>query len=177
MITDATLFLHGTGTVAFGPISVVNGVYGDSCCSAGSQYSNLEIDFGAPGSAANYPYVSQFPSLTEKGYTNPPEIPVGVGGVPYGLKVQIMSSFSSLTSVVFSVCTSAASQATSAAANVIASRTLTLAQMQVLGACYFIPVNPNQMLEFNRFAAQPSGSNASSGSIIAWFGPRTGGEM
>ena len=73
MITDATLFVHGTGTVAFGALSVTAGVYGDSCCSSASQYSNLELDFGAPGSAGSYPYVSQFPSLTEKGYTNAPE--------------------------------------------------------------------------------------------------------
>ena len=175
MITDATLFVHGTGTVAFGALSVTaTGVYGDSCCSSASQYSNLELDFGAPGSAGSYPYVSQFPSLTEKGYTNAPETPVGVGGVPYGLFVQVMSSFAgSTTSIAFAACTSATASATTQ----IASRTLTLAQLQVLGATYYIPVDSRQMLEFNRFYATLTGTAPTAGTIIAWYGPREGGEF
>jgi len=174
MITDSVLFIHGTGSTAFGPISVSGSVYGDSCCSAGSQYSNVELDFGAPGSASSYPYVSQFPSLTEKGYTNPPEM-VGNGGVPWGLKIQVMSSFAGPTSVTFGACTAATSSAGSTSA--IASRTLTLAQLQVIGACYFIPVNPYQVLEFNRFYANLTGGSATAGTIISWYGPMTGGEQ
>ena len=174
MLTDGALYIHGTGATAFGPISLAAGIFGDVLCQAGTQYSNLELDFGAPGSAATYPYVSQFPGYTEQGYTNPP-VQVGVGGVPWGLHIQIMSAFNTLQSVNFIVCTSATTAATSTGA--VASRSLTLAQMAVVGACYFIPCNPSQVLEFLRFQAVLTGSNATLGTILAWFGPLSGGVL
>ena len=175
MITDNCFYIHGTGASAFGAISYAAGVYGDSLCYSGDQYSALELDLGAPGSASSYPYVSQFPSLTEKSYTNPPEV-VGVGGIEWGLHIQVMSAFNTLTTILFYVCSSATTAATYSS-NEIARRTLTLAQLEVLGAHYFIPVNPYQVLEFNRFYADVSSSNPTTGTIIAWFGPRTGSEI
>ncbi len=176
-LTDGTLYVHGTGTSAFGPISYSGGIYGDAICAAGSQYSNNELDFGAPGSASSYPYVSQFPSLTEKGYTNPPEV-LSPGQIAWGLHLQIMSAFNTLTSVNFQVCSGPTANVTyNSTGNPIAQRALTLAQMQVVGAHYFIPVNPYQVLEFMRFYAAITGSNPTTGTLLAWFGMMQGGEI
>ena len=180
MITDATLFLHGTGTSAFGAFSLSGSTYGDALCRAGSQYSNLEIDFGAPGSASSWPYVSQFPSYTEEGYP-------GSGyslaetfdtGVPWGLHIQIMSTFNTLTSINFQICTSAATSAVyTGAGNPIASRTLTSTQLQVLGGCYFIPVTLSQVQEFTNFYASLTGGSPTTGTVVSWFGPKSGGTL
>ena len=179
-MTDGCLYIHGTGSSAFGAISYASGIYGDSLCRAGAAYSALELDLGAPGSASSWPYVSQFPSLTEKGYSASGYTQaeaIGAGGVPWGLHIQVMSAFNTLTNIVFYVC-SAATTAATYSANEIARRTLTLAQLAIVGAHYIIPVNPTQVLEFNRFYADDSaGSNPTLGTIIAWFGPRTGDEL
>jgi hypothetical protein len=176
-VTDALAYVHGTGASAFGPLTNTAGVYGDAFGAAGSQYSNLELDFGAPNTAANYPYLPQFPSLSEKGYTSPPEV-VGDGGVEQGLHIVIGSAFNTLTSINFEVCTSATTGALySSSPNPIAARTLTVAQMAVLGAHYFIPVNWASVLEFLRFYGAVSGSNPTTGTLLAWFGPKTGGEQ
>lgn len=173
-VTDALTYLHGSGTTAFGPVTNTAGVYGDALCAAGSQYSNIEIDFGAPTSSVN---PGSFPSLTEKGYTFPPEI-VGDGGVELGLHVIICSAFNTLTSINFEVCTSLTTGALyTASPNPIAARTLTLAQLAVVGAHYFIPVNFASVLEFLRFYAAITGSNPTTGTIISWIGPKTGGEQ
>lgn len=177
MITDAKLFIHGTGA-AQGAISydATTGIYGDSLCYAGDAYSALELDLGAPGSASAWPYVSQFPSLTEQGYTGP----AGVfdSGVPWGLHLQVMSAFNTLTTILFYVLTNAATAALySTAANILNERTLTLAQLAVVGAHYFIPVNVAQVLEFNRFYADVTSSNPTTGTLIAWYGPKFGGEL
>src|SRR6185312_11053578 len=103
--TDAVAYLHGSGTSAFGPVTNNGGVYGDAICAAGSQYSNLELDFGAPSSGANYPWLTEFPSLTEKGYTFPPEV-VGQGGVQFGIHIIVGQAFNTLTNINFQVCTS-----------------------------------------------------------------------
>jgi len=180
-LTDAQLFVHGTGSTAGGAISVSAGVYGDTLGYAGSAYSNVELDFGAPGSASSYPYVSQFPGYTEAaynaaGYSQAES--VGAGGVPWGLHIQVMSAFNTLTTLTIDICTSATTGATyNSTGNPIASRVLSLAQLIILGAHYFIPVNPTQVLEFLRFYAVVASSNPTTGTIIAWFGPRTGDEM
>ena len=179
-MTDATAYVHGTGATAFGAISLAAGVYGDALCRSGAAYSALELDLGAPGSASSWPYVSQFPSLTEKGYPASgysQAESVGNAGVQWGLHIQVMSAFNTLTNIVFYVCSSATTAATYSA-NEIARRTLTLAQLAIVGAHYFIPINSQQVLEFNRFYADDSaGSNPTTGTIIAWFGPRTGDEL
>ena len=141
---------------------------GDTICSAGSAYCNIEIDFG-----------STFPSFTERGYTFPPEV-VGQGGQPFGLHILIGSAFynaSGFTSIAFAPCASATSGAVYGQA--IASRTLTQAQLQVVGAHYFIPVNPASLLEFLAVYATFSGATnyPTTGTILAWFGSMTGGEQ
>lgn len=175
-ITDVLAYVHGTGTSAYGPPTNTAGVYGDALCAAGSQYSNLELDFGAPLSGSAYPYLPAFPSLTEKGYTSPPEV-MGDGGISFGLNITVGQSFNTLTSINFEVCTSATTAAlVGSAPNPIAARTLTLAQL-VAGASFFIPVNPVACLEFLRFYASLTGSDPTTGTVLAWFGPKSGGQL
>lgn len=172
-VTDALTYLHGSGTSAFGPVTNTAGVYGDALCYAGSQYSNIEIDFGAPTSSVN---PGSFPSLTEKLYTFPPEI-VGNGGVEFGLHIIPCSAFNLLTSINFQVVTSATTGALfTASPNPIAARTLTLAQLAVVGAHYFLPIQFAAQVEFLRFYAALTGTDPTTGTIIAWIGPKTGGE-
>jgi hypothetical protein len=170
MNIDILSVVHGTGASS-GPLSVSAGVYGDSLCAAGTQFSNLELDFGAPLAGTSFPYIPQFPSLTEKTYTFPPEV-MGAGGVDFGLHILVGQTFLTLTSILFNVC----SAATTAATAIIAARSLTLAQL-VAGQHYFIPVNPAAVLEFLRFQAVLTGSNATAGTVVAWFGPSSGGEL
>ena len=63
-------------------------------------YTNLELDFGAPNSGGAYPYLPEFPSLTEKTYTFPPEI-VGQGGTDWGLHILVTGYVNNLTSINF----------------------------------------------------------------------------
>jgi hypothetical protein len=176
-VTDILGYFHGTGTSGTGSPTNTAGVYGDAVCAAGSQYSNLELDFGAPSSGASYPYLPQFPSLSEKGYTSPPEV-VGGGNVELGVHIVVGSAFNTLTSINFEVCTSATTAAlVGSAPNPIAARTLTLAQLAVLGAHYFIPVQGVAVLEFLRWYAALTGSDPTTGTILSWWGPRTGGEQ
>lgn len=158
---DALTWLHGTtpGT----PQIIMQG---------GSEQSALEIDFGALSAGTSYPYLPQFPSLTEKTYTFPPEV-VGQGGAVMGLHIVVGVAFNLLTSALFSV----ESAATTAATAVIASRSLTLAQLEVAGAHYFIPVSGNSVLRFLRFEAVLTGTEPTAGTISAWYGPLTGGEQ
>lgn len=176
--TAGTYVVSQSSTVAPATVFTANPpTLGDSFGTAGSQYSNIELDFGAPSSGATYPYLSQFPSLSEKGYSFPPEV-VGDGGVEMGLHIVVNGEYNNLTSINFQVCTSTATAALfTASPNPIASRTLTLAQLQIPGAHYFIPVNFAAVLEFLRFYGGVTGTNPTAGTIVAWFGPKTGGEQ
>ena len=182
MITDTLGYVHGTGSSVQGPITVAAAatisaqpIYGDALCASGSQYSNLELDLGAPGFGATWPYTQQFPSYTEVGYTYPPE--TFDTPIQWGLNIQIMSAFNTLASILFYLCSSATTAALYSVAP-IGQRTLTLAQMQVVGATYFISVNSlASVLEFNRFYAAITGSNPTLGTIVAWYGPKTGGVL
>lgn len=150
---------------------------GDAYCASGSGYSNLEIDFGAPSSGASYPWVPAFPSLTEKGYTFP-NVPVGQGGVQFGIHIVVTAPTNLLTSVNFEVCTSSTTAALySASPNPIAARTLTLAQLQVGGAHYFIPVSGFAVLEFLRVYFALTGTDPTIGTIWVYWGPSSGGEQ
>jgi hypothetical protein len=64
-----------------------------------------------------------------------------------------------------------------ASPNPIGDRVLTLAQLQVAGAHYYIPFVNSAVLEFLRFYAAITGSNPTLGTIVAYFGPRTGNEQ
>lgn len=172
-----TATVNASQTVTTTTANVYPAIIGDVLCQAGSQYSNLELDFGAPNSGQAFPWLPAFPSLTEKGYTFPPEV-VGQGGVEVGLHIVVTSPFNTLTSVNFQVCTSATTAATyNGTPGTIASRSLTLAQLEVNGAHYFIPTPQSAVLEFLRFYAALTGSDPTLGTIVAWFGPRTGGEQ
>ena len=183
MITDAMLYVHGTGIVAQGAISYVaaTGVWGDAICYAASQYSNITLDFGAVGIATSWPYVSQFPSRTEEAY---PAAGYSIAemiatGVPWGLHVQIMSAFNTMTSISFEVCSTASTTVDPViATDIIAGpRVLTLAQMQVLGACYFIAVDVERVLRKLNFYATLVSTQPTTGTICAWFGPKFGGTL
>lgn len=142
-----------------------------------SGYTNLELDFGAPNSGAAFPNIPQFPSLTQKGYTFPAEV-VGQGGVDMGLHIVITAACNNLTSLLFDVCTSATTAALfNSTPNPIASRTLTLAQLAIVGAHYYIPVQGSAVLEFLRAYMVLTGTAATDGYAIMWYGPRTGGEQ
>jgi hypothetical protein len=149
---------------------------GDTLVTSASQYSNLELDFGAPNTGAAYPWIPAFPSLAEKGYTFAPENPGG-SGTEYGVHIIVMAPFNTLTSVNFQVVTSAATNALySVTSNIIAARPLTLAQLQVVGAHYFIPVSQTAVLEFLRWYAALTGTATTAGLIVSYWGPRCGGE-
>lgn len=171
--TDALLYVHGTGA-ALGPITGLGtATVGDTLCYAGSQYSNLELDFGPPLTGGSYPYLPAFPSLTEKTYTFPPEV-VGQGGVEQGFHIVVCSAFNALTSILFNVVTAATTAATTP---IIAARSLTLAQLAIAGAHYYIPVIGSSVLEFLRWDAVLTGPDPTTGTIVSWYGPRTGGEQ
>ena len=140
-----------------------------------SQQSNLEIDFGAPNPGTSNPLISAFPSLTEKGYSYPPEV-VGDGGIPFGVHIVVSGPVygNSLTSIAFNV----ESASTTNATNIIATRSLTIAQLQVQGAHYWITVPGNSVLEFLRWnAVNTPANNGYVGSIYSWWGPKCGGEQ
>ncbi len=144
-----------------------------------AQESNIELDFGAPSSGASYPWLPAFPSLTEKGYTFPPEV-VGQGGVDMGLHIIITGPIYPGSGNTGGARVDVQSDLTTAATTVIASRTLTAAQLAVAGAHYYIPVPLVAVKEFLRFLWTNLATAATvnfTGSIIAWFGPRTGGEQ
>jgi hypothetical protein len=142
---------------------------------ATSQQSNLEIDFGAPNSGSSIPFISEFPSLTEKGYSYPPEV-VGDGGIPFGVHIVVCGPVygNSLTSIAFNV----ESGPTASSTTIIATRSLTIAQLQVQGAHYWIQVPGNSVLEFLRWnAVNTPANNGYVGSIYSWWGPKCGGEQ
>lgn len=158
-VTDALLYVHGTP-----PATAA------AWLTAGSQYSTNELDFGAPVSGSASPYLPEFPSLTEKGYTNPPE--TFGGNIEWGLHFVVGVVFDTLTSFTLD----AVSNSTSSATTVIASRTITLA-MAYAGAHYFLPIPTQAVLEFLRAHSTLTGSNNVGGTAFMWFGPRTGGEL
>ena len=103
---------------------------------------------------------------------------VGFGGVDSGVHIIVTGYVNNLTSINFEVCTSAATNATyNSTGNPIASRSLTLAQLQVVGAHYFIPVPGSAILEFLRVYMALTGTAATAGTAVMWFGPRVGGEQ
>lgn len=176
--------LTGTATVNYSQTvttttaTVTPPLLGDAFILGTTNYSNLELDFGAPNSGGGYPYLPQFPSLTEKGYTFPPEV-VGQGGAEFGVHILITAPFNTFATATVSVLTSAATAALiGTTTNIIASRVFSLAQWAIAGAHYFIPVPQAAVLEFFRwYATNTTGSPNTAGAIVSWYGPRTGGEQ
>ena len=160
--TDSIAWVHGTPST---PSNIF---------SSTTQESDNELDFGAPATGGSYPYLPEFPSLTEKGYTFPPEV-VGNGGVEFGLHFIVSTAVvpGSMTAGAVNV----QSAATTNATNVIASRSFTLAQLAIAGAHYYIPVQGVAVLEFLRAQFAATSAGATSGTGVAWFGPKTGGEQ
>ena len=154
-----------TGTYTVSPSQSVSGstpmtatpdTVGDALCASGSQYSNNEIAFGYG-----------FPTYAEK---------VGVvpnTNVDFGLHIVVQGEFNLLTSVLFDICTSTNPGALVGTS--IASRSFTLAQLQVTDAHYFIPIDFAKVVGFTRFHATLTGTNPTVGTIIAWFGPNAAG--
>lgn len=174
---SGTATVNISQTVTSTTATVYPAIQGDPLVASASQYSNLELDFGAPNTGGAYPWIPAFPSLNQKGYTFPAEHP-GAGGTEYGVHIVVTAPFLALTSINFQVLTSAATNALfSVATNIIAQRALTLAQLQVVGADYFIPVPQAVVLEFMRWYAALTGSAATAGNIVSYWGPRMGGEQ
>ncbi len=159
-VTDALLWVHGTPPATAAAF-----------LTAGSAYSTNEIDFGAPAAGTSTPYLPEFPSLTEKGYS--PSASQFGGNIEWGLHLVVGVAFDTLTSITLD----AVSAATTNATTIIASRPLTLAQLAIAGAHYFVAVNTQQVLEFLRGHGTLVGSNNVAGTCSMWFGPRTGGEL
>lgn len=165
-----------TTAAAFTTVTATPNTLGDAIGTA-SGYTNNELDFGPPNSGAAFPSIPQFPSLTEKTYTFPPEV-VGQGGVDMGIHIIVTGACNNLTSISFQAVTSATTNALfNVAPNPIAARTLTLAQLQIAGAHYFIPVQGSAVLEFLRVYMALTGTAATAGTALIWYGPRTGGEQ
>ena len=162
-VTDAITSLHGVPAT---PSSIFQ--------STTAIYSDYELDFGAPAAGTSTPYLPEFPSSTEKGYTFPPEV-VGDGGVEMGVHLVIGTAVSggSISNGTINVYSSAASSATAS----IASRAFTTTQLAVAGAHYFVPVSMVAVLEFLRCGFTPGTGAAGAGTGWAWFGPKTGGEQ
>lgn len=175
--TAGTYVVSQSSTVAPATVfTMTPNTLGDAIGTA-SGYSNLEIDFGAPNTGGAFPSIVQFPSLTEKGYTFPPEV-VGQGGVEMGVHVLVTGYVNNITSINFEVCTSATTNAlVGSSPNPIAARTLTLAQLEVVGAHYWIGVPQSAVLEFLRVYMALTGTAATAGTAAIWYGPRTGGEQ
>lgn len=173
-----TYNLNNSATIGSGTAMTASpNTPGDAYCPSGSEYSNLELDFGPPSNGSSYPWLPEFPSLTEKGYTFPPEQP-GNGGVEWGLHIVVGGPGNLLTSINFEVVTSATTAALyTAANNPIAARVLTLAQLQVAGAHYYISLIGVAVLEFLRVYMALTGTDPTIGTIVMWFGPKTGGEQ
>lgn len=140
-------------------------------------YSNLELDFGAANTGAAYPWVVSFPSYTEKGYTFPAEPGIGAGGTEYGVHIEVLSPFVATATINFQVVTSAAvDPLIGTATNIIAQRQFTLAQLQVTGVHYFIPVPQAAVLRYLRVYFDVT-TSATGGTVVVYWGPKTGGEQ
>jgi hypothetical protein len=165
-VTDAITYLHGTPTT---PVAAFT-----STAATGDESANV-LDFGAPLSGAAYPYLPEFPSIAEKGYTFPPEV-VGDGGVELGVHLVISTAIGTgagMTLGTVIVSTGAADTV----GTTVASRVFTLAQLAIAGAHYFIPVNFASVLRYLACYFQATTGVANSGTVVAWFGPKTGGEQ
>ncbi len=167
-VTDALMALHGTPAT---PSNIFTST------SATGDQSDYTLDFGAPVSGSAYPYLTEFPSIEEAGYTFPPEV-VGDGGVEQGVHLIISTAVTAGSGMTAgNVIVSAGSANT--LGTVLIQRQLTLAQLAVVGAHYFIPVPgaARAAYEFLGLYFQAVTYAAGAGTGYAWYGPKTGGEQ
>ena len=167
-VTDAVLWLHGTSTT---PTNIFTST------SATGDEGDYVLDFGAAAAGTSTPYLPEFPSRTEAGYTFPPEV-LGEGGMTMGVHLVIgtaCTAGSGMTAgnIIVSV------GSTDSLGTTVVTRTLTLAQLAVAGAHYFVPV-PGAAVAANRYLGvyfQATTYAAGAGTGYAWYGPKTGGEQ
>jgi hypothetical protein len=164
-VTDAITWLHGTPAT---PANIFT--------STSSQLGDKVLDLGASVSGSAYPYLPEFPSRNEQAYTFPPEV-VGDGGIEMGIHLIV-----STACTVGSGCTGGTVNASIGAADTllttVASRVFTLAQLAVVGAHYFIPVNPAAInLRYLGVQMIATTDAVGAGTGVLWFGPKTGGEQ
>jgi hypothetical protein len=164
-VTDAITYLHGTPAtpaVIFTATDLTDvGAY--------------VLNFGAASAGTSYPYLPEFPSIAEKGYKLPPEI-VGDGGVEMGIHL-VISTAVTVGSGMTTGNLIASTGSADSLGTIIASRSLTLAQLAVVGAHYFVPVPMAAVLQYLGVIFQAVTDAAGGGTGIAWFGPKTGGEQ
>lgn len=164
-MADAVTALHGTFAT---PSTIFQGTANTATA------TDYVIDFGAPASGASFPHVTEFPSITEKGYSFPPET-VGQGGVEQGVHLIITTAVTPGSMTAGTVTVGTAS--TDACGTVIATRTFTLAQLEQVGAHYFISVPQASILEFLGAFLDPITATSTTGKGVMWYGPRSGGEL
>ena len=164
-VTDAIAWLHGTPAT---PANIFT--------STSSQIGDKVLDLGAALDGTSSPYIPRFPSRTEEGYTLPPEV-VGDGGIEVGIHL-IISTACTVGSGMTAGVVNASIGSADTLLTTIASRTFTLAQLAVVGAHYFIPLNAAALtLRYLGVQMVATTDAAGAGTGVLWFGPKTGGEQ
>ncbi len=92
------------------------------------------------------------------------------GAENFGLNIEIMQTFTDLTSVLISIVHGAATAPTT----VLASRYFVLADL-VAGKVFFISTCGAKVKQFMRAYFDLTGTNPAAGKVNMWFGPRAGG--
>ena len=147
--------------MVFGPPTLGDALTGNA------QYSNLELTLGHPTRERPIRAFRNF--LPSRKKPTRSLLKFGNGGVDFGVHLVVTAPMltAATTSVAFTVVTSSATAALiSTATNIIASRTLSAAQLAIAGAHYFIPVAGNSVLEFLRWYAANAGGVATTGSLF-----------
>jgi hypothetical protein len=96
---------------------------------------------------------------------------VGKGG-KFGFHVVVTQAYTDLASgmIIWILHGAATSPDTK-----LIGRFLSVTQLAVLGAHYFIPAPPGTLLQFARLKHAPANENATLGKITTWFGPDSDG--
>jgi hypothetical protein len=158
-MSDYLGWIHGkadrsTGTLV--PVRLVT---------AGTTYSEDQLDFGAAVSGAPAEIASLFPNIAN-------------GAIRIGLHIVITEAYNSpMTSATIFINTSATNALTTG--TVLTERVFTVAQLAVLGAHYFIPLPPGSanILEFLAAGITVAGGTPTTGSVEMWFGPDADGAI
>ena len=165
-VTDALLALHGTPTTPSNLFAT----------NTNANATDYVLDFGLAATGASYPYLPEFPSIAEKGYSFPPEV-VGDGGVEMGVHLIISTAVIGTSGGMTAGTVTVGTGSADSVATTIATRAFTIAQLGVAGAHYFIPVNMASAVRYLGCFLQATTHAADSGTGYMWFGPKTGGEQ